>query len=776
MKKQIIGGPCKLYLRENDGTDIFDGAQCIEGSIPGNVEIDMMRAGILPDIYFGENVLLLKEYEYYDYKYELNFDAPDLNKGERAYLKFEGVDCFADYFLNGKKFAHSENSLVEHRFDITDIILCGKKNTLSIIIYSPMIMAENGLSEGYESAYHINFESLRVRKAPHMYGWDIMPRILSAGIWRDISLEIEEENEIGQLYITTVSADKDSAKMALSYTLKTVQSKRNDLLLRIEGKSTLGKSFKHDHKVRFVQGRIEFTVTEPDLWWPYGYGEPSLYESAVSLISDGNVIASRALTFGIRTVKLERSDFVDYEGGEFCFLVNGEKIMVKGSNWVPADALHSRDKERYGRMLELFSDTGCNMVRCWGGNVYEDDSFFEKCDRMGIMVWQDFAMACAAYPQEEKFLSVMQEEAEKVVKRLRNHPSIVLWCGDNECDVYIASVRGLDPDKNKITREVLPSVIYRLDPYRPYLPSSPYLSKVAYEKWQNRRYEKNGEAGWPSFLPEDRPWGPRDYYKTPYYRHQKCNFISEIGYHGCNGESSIRSFISEDKLWPCLDNSEWLVHAAEMTGPDGPYAYRIALMVKQVKQLFEAVPDNLSDFILASQISQAEAFKFFIEDTRMKKWERTGILWWNMIDGWPQFSDAVVSYDFQKKLAYYYIKACQQKVCMMLREPDDWKCRLYVSNDTLEDAKGCYKIYDGESGEVIKSGEYYSKANSTEKVCSFDEFVSSKRLIMIEWELGGKKHYNHAILGNPAFSLEKYKKWLNIIEEKEGFKISELIG
>ena len=146
-----------------------------------------------------------------------------------------------------------------------------------------------------------------------------------------------------------------------------------------------------------------------------------------------------------------------------------------------------------------------------------------------------------------------------------------------------------------------------------------------------------------------------------------------------------------------------------------------------------------------------------------------------MIDGWPQFSDAVVSYDFIKKLAYYYIKACQQKVCMFLREPDDWKCRLYVSNDTFEDTKGHYKMYDGETNEVISEGEYFAKANSTVMVCSFEEFVGTKRLIMIEWEIGGEKHYNHAILGNPAFDLEKYRNWLEIIGEKEGFDVSEII-
>ena len=339
---------------------------------------------------------------------------------------------------------------------------------------------------------------------------------------------------------------------------------------------------------------------------------------------------------------------------------------------------------RYEKILALFIDLGCNMLRSWGGNVYEDDAFFDICDRNGIMVWQDFSMACAIYPQTPEFLEVMRQEAISVVRKLRNHPSLALWSGDNEADEsYFFS--GLDPAHNKITREVLPQVVFQCDPYRPYLPSSPYMSPEVLPRGKLK------------LMPEDHLWGPRDYFKSTYYTEHTAHFVSEIGYHGCPGLSSIKRFVDEQHVWPWQDNPQWIFHSTDMSGNP----YRINLMANQVKELFGAVPDKIEDFILASQVSQAEAKKFFVEMTRLKKWRSTGLIWWNVMDGWPQFSDAIVDYYFNKKLAYYYIRRVQQPVCLMVDEPQDWRVRVVVGNDSREDASGHYRVWDADSGETL---------------------------------------------------------------------------
>ncbi len=733
----------------------------IPAVIPGNVEIDLMNAGILPDIYFGNNIKLTKKYEFYNWRYTIKFDLPELKKGETAYLNFEGVDCVADYYLNGVKFADSKNALIGHRFALPKSAKTGE-NVLEVKIYSPLIYAEGNDNDAYDMAFGTNYESLAVRKAPHEYGWDIMPRLLSAGIWRGVYLETEGENEITELYLSTVNASKTSARIECVFSVKTSVPYYEGLSLKLTGRLSGGEAFVFEKKLNFIKGNFDFGVNSPELWWPLGYGASPVYDVTAELIKDGEVLATRKTTFGIRTVKLVRTDTLDEYGGDFHFEINGEKVFCRGTNWVPLDALHSRDGLRYAPAVDMLKDLNCNMVRCWGGNVYEGGEFFDLCDRSGIMVWQDFAMACAFYPQTDELAKIIEEEATAVVKRVRNHPSVVLWSGDNECDSVFSDLSGTrDPNKNRLTREVLPGVIRRHDPFRFYLPSSPYVSEKALNT-----SKKQASPDLRSLLPEYHSWGARDYFKSPYYKNLRCAFISETGYHGCNDKNSIKGFISENKLWPPEHNDEWITHATEMNGESGSYAYRIPLMGKQVYELFGVHPDNLDDYIFASQVSQAEAFKYFIENSRQKKWARSGIIWWNLIDGWPQFSDAVVSYDFHKKLAYHYIKQSQQNVMLSFDEPNGWAVRLYIANDSLEEQAVFYEVFDGDTKEKLISGGAKVPENQTIQANLLNLSWSEQRLLIIKWTANGVKGVNHYIHGSPAFSLETMKRWVKIIAKE----------
>jgi len=768
MRKISLNGEYLLHFADQQqNPEGLEGMQTIPAVVPGNVEIDLMRAGLLPDIFFGNNVKLLKPYEFYRWRYERSFEAPEVAPGERVFLRFEGVDCFAAYFLNGEKFAESDNALIAHRFEVTSLLKPGE-NLLAVELSSPMLAAAGLPYDAYCTHLNTNYESLRVRKAPSCYGWDIMPRTLSAGLWRDVELEIEGPNEIEDLFFSTRSLNKKSALLTCAYKTHSDAVHFLGLALRITG--TCGdSSFTIVHRMHFVSGRFDFEIENPLLWWPNGYGPAHVYDVKAELLKDGEVVAEYHTSLGVRTVRLDRTDITDSYGGEFCFLVNGEKILCKGSNWVPADALHSRDRARYEKMLELWVDTESNILRCWGGNVYEDHPFYDFCDRHGIMVWQDFTMACGTYPIDEQFMAVIRKEAEAVVTKLRNHPSIILWSGDNECDALAMMLAEQDPKCNRITREVLPQVVTRLDPYREYLPSSPYISPAVAA--HGLTYEKIEHL-----LPESHLWGPRDYFKSAYYTGAACHFASETGYHGCNSLSSIKNFISPDKLWPWQDNDEWLTHAAEMTGPDGRYAYRIKLMADQIHELFGFDADNLEDFILASQISQAEAKKFFIEFTRTKKWRRTGVIWWNIIDGWPQFSDAVVSYDFIKKLAYYYIKRSQAPLCLMMSEPESWHIHLIAGNDTFSSYQGSCRAWDGDTGETLYEGPFEAPANSSTVISPVRISHGDQRLILIEWEAGGKRGVNHYILGKPPLSFERYKGWLKKIAGLDNLFDADGIG
>ncbi|NLF01316.1 MAG: glycoside hydrolase family 2, partial [Anaerolineales bacterium] len=408
--------------------------------------------------------------------------------------------------------------------------------------------------------------------------------------------------------------------------------------------------------------------------------------------------------------------------------------------------------ERVERAVGLFDDLGCNMIRCWGGNVYEDHAFFDRCDECGIMVWQDFAYACCFYPQTDDFLAQVRREAEAVVEKLRNHPSLALWCGDNEIDGFYANA-GLNPGANRLTREVIPQVLHRRDPYRHYVPSSPYVPPSlvgAPDVWAH--------------TPEQHLWGPRGYYKGPFYMQHSAHFIGEIGYHGCPNVSSIERFISPEHLWPWDSNDEWQVHAVYHWQHQAISRDRIQLMANQVRELFGAIPDTLAEFALASQVTQAEAKKYFIESTRLRKWHTSGILWWNVIDGWPQFSDAIVDYYFSRKLAYEYIRRVQRPVCVIVGEAGSGKyLPVVVSNDTRSPADVHYRIWDAEDRQTIVEGDFSAPPNQNWQVDRLRTFASDQRLYLIEWEVDGERFGNHYLAGTPPFRLEQYRAWLQAI-------------
>lgn len=779
MNKILLEGKTKLSFW--DGKAKNPKVTEIPAQIPGNVEIDMMNADILPDIYFGENIKLLRDYEMYNYKYEIVFHAVAPKSDERVFLHFEGVDCIAEYFLNGKAFGKSKNALIDHRFDVTELLKDGE-NILEVAITSPIIYAE-GLDYGaYEWAYYMNYEALRVRKAPHSYGWDITPRLFGCGIWREIYIEYEQPNEIFELYMTNRNFFDGMAQIMCVFDTKIDKPNYKDVYLKLTGAVDGKNEFEYTHKVRFCKGNFSFDLKEPKLWWPAGYGKANVYDITAELISDGVVVATYHTVMGIRTIKLIKSEYEDMHQGEFVFLVNGEKIMCHGTNWVPLDALHSKDAKRYDKALPLMTDLGCNMVRCWGGNVYEDHKFFDYCDRNGIMVWQDFAMACAFYPQDQEFLGEMAAEAAAVVKKLRKHPSIALWSGDNECDVHYSSISkmAIDPNKNKITREVLPEAIRKYAPYSEYLPSSPYLSPTVLKKTLERTREQTpirkrypGEL-YKCIVPEDHPWGPRDYFKSDYYTSLDCSFFSETGTVGCPNLSTLKTFISEDKLWP-WDNAQWFAHTTADSKNDG-YAYHVTLFEDGIKEFFGDVPDNIEDFILASQINQAESFKYMIERVRMEKWRTTGILWWNVINSWPQFDNSVVTYDFAKKLAYYYIKRSQEPVMLAMSGPSSWVCYLTACNDTLEEKKISYKVWDADTKEVMRAGDAVIEKNMSVNIDHFPCYHGERRLFIIEWQCDGKTYYNHYLAGYPPFDLDKYREWLKLIGELDGAFDADKIG
>lgn len=749
--KQCLDGTWRLYIEENSickGWETENGSFSerflknkgltpIDGSVPGNFELDMQKAGQLCDLFYDTNILKAQYLENRHLWYVRNFTFEG-NPCKRDYLLFEGVDTAADYYLNGCFVGSSDNMMTETAiFFIEDILQKGENELLVHVKPSAIESREYKCGAGITTGLSYHYGALAFRKAASTFGWDIMPRLLSGGIWKSVYLCRKKAECINEVYM--YGAEKGNPTGQLLYYDVTIEGDHSsEYSIWVQG--ICGDSvFEAKKQLWHTEARIYVPINNIKLWWPKGLGAQNLYDVTVRLMHGSEICDERTFRHGIRRFELKKTDYIDESGnGDFHFEVNGEYLFIMGTNWVPLDAFHSRDRERLPAALALLKESGCNAVRCWGGNVYPDPEFYDFCDTHGIVVWQDFSMACASYPQDDRFAEKIGEEVKWVVKKYRQHPSLMLWSGDNEIDAMQMGHR--DPNRNRITRETIPHILEQEDPLRIYLPSSPYVSRKAYDDNMINR------------LPEDHLWGPREYYKQDFYKNAPAKFASETGYHGCASPRSVIKFIAPDNLWPALDNDAWILHSTSPeTDRDAQFAYRIELMHKQLDILFGGtVPDGLYDFALASQISQAEALKYFIERFRVAKGEKHGIIWWNLIDGWPQFSDAVVDYYGTRKLAFPVIKRSQEEICLFCGEPDGREILLYVGNETRRRRLITFTVSDVASGKTIFIGEFMAEKNQTLPIKKL--FLPAEQgMLLIEYEVDGVHFKNHYLYGNPVF-------------------------
>ena len=723
---------------------------CINATVPGNVELDLSAAGVLPeDLFKGMNSKLTWEYEKYEWWYTRDFVPDSPKAGQRVVLCFHAVDTIADYYLNGEKIGHSENMFIEHKFDVTDKLLYGQTNTLHVNIKSPRAFMKSQRVEPIEYLNGSKGNSIQlIRKADHSFGWDIMPRIVSAGIWRDVELEYVDDVHFRFVYFSVNELWGNTAVCQVIYDVETPLEEVG-MWHKVAISGRCGDYEFNAEDMRFDSaGTLCFNIPQKYLWWPRNYGKQNMFDLTLKIYKqNGELLVSKDFRQGFRKVELLNSEIIE-PCGKFEFHINDKKVIALGTNWVPMDAFHSRDKSRYAKALELVEDIGCNIIRCWGGNVYEDDEFYQFCDEHGIMIWQDFSIACRLRPLHDEFAKRLEEEVTSVVEKLRNYASIVLWCGDNEVDACFK--RFLKPSDNRINRKTIPELLIRLDPRRPYLPSSPYVSDKAYP---HNRDEYS----------EIHIWDPRDYYKNNRCMNTRAYFISEIGYHGCPAKKSIEKFIDEDKVWPYFDNEQWNLHSSDQRNNSG----RTMLMHHQIEQVFGTVPDNLEDFVTASQISQAEAYKFFIERLRARTDSVGGIIWWNLLDGWPQMSDAVVDYYYEKKLAYSFIKRSSVPVLVFVGEKESRGYPVLISNCSANISDVRLKITDVETNKVVFESEAEVESNTVSNLGKIPFTHSQQGMLLIEYVVDGKQYVNSYLYGTPRYDLAQYHKWLSKIENAE---------
>ena len=747
------------------------GMKVIEASVPGNFELDFMREGLLEDVYVGTHSVDTQRLENLHFYYFADFEVEDVPGCNRV-LCFEGIDTVAEIFVDGKKLGFVENMHHAHRFNINS--LESGKHSVLVHIIPVCIYARQFDIPAMCFGLKYNHDGIEVRKSGSMFGWDIMPRLVSAGLWKPVSIEYVKKARIKDpfVYAERFYSGHDVAIMVATFRIESDKDFISDYEVVITGKCGESK-FEQRWRPFNASNKVTFELGYPKLWWPKNYGEQNLYDIEMTLYYKGDECDKVNFRTGIRSVWLKRTS-CSGEDGEFCFIINGKRIFVNGTNWVPTDAFPSRHDEYTLRGLEFANDLGCNMIRCWGGNTYPSHLFYDYCDEHGIMVWQDFSLGCGHYPDDDRLCGLVKEEVKQVVIERRNHPSLVLWAGDNECDCFVVynwemhltendRPANINPNYNKLTRDVILKELRNHDAARPYLPSSPFIDDVAYLK------------GMPS---EDHLWGPRDFFKGQFYGTAECHFASEIGYHGCPSPKSIERFITKENLPnksinEIKTNPEWLIHSAgiETCVEGNPYAYRNGLMISQVERIFGKASDDLSEFARQSQISQAEAKKFFIEMFRVQKWNKTGILWWNVIDGWPQVSDAIIDWYGTRKLAYHYIKRSQAPLCFMFKEPEDGELTLIATNESRICEEGAYKVTSMVDGKLVLEGSFKLEPDGKAEVARLKE--KKNDFYLIEWSFSGGKGKNHYVttIGD-GWTYEKYKECMQkagFYDEFEGF-------
>ncbi len=652
------------------------GAEIFSASVPGCFITDLIAAGRIPDLLYSDNILLARKLENLHIFY-----FTELTASEGEYLHFEGIDTIADIYVNGSLEGTSDNMFLP-----VDVYPEWKSGANSLVVHiKPVCIEARKYKLPVSSlAPHYTQEGLYIRKPAHSFGWDIMPRILTAGIYKPAELRKIKTDSIDDVFIVTGGEIKPGSRRVRAYFQFTLSKDfSRDYSVKISGRCK-ESYFEKESAVWYTSHSFSIDIEDAELWYPRNYGEQNLYDVTVTLYYKEEKVDEYKMSYGIRTAEIQRDD------DTFKFIINGKEIFTIGTNWVPTTPYYHEKPEKLAPALDLLYESGANIVRIWGGGAYEDDEFYDFCDRHGILVWQDFMMSCAIYPQDREFSAMIEREAEHQIKRLRNHPSLVLWCGDNECDIAMAGWSDFSraPSDNILTRRVLPDILKAHDHTRPYISSSPYIDKGRTQYGVSERHL----------------WTRTEHFAAPFYLGTNVNFISEIGYSAFPDASSLKRFLKNPDRILLEDGSatdEYILHG---TAPDTKkgawYDHKVPCACKFASMVFSPLSDDLERLTLQSQYTQAEAYKAWVENAKVKG--LCGIMLWNLLDGWPQVSEAMVDYYLNKKKSFDFVKRASRSSGIVITPDKKGTLFCYAVNKSAAKADIYYKIlFDGN---VLKEG------------------------------------------------------------------------
>ena len=672
----------ELILRENWHFRQAGGETWLEAKVPGTVHDDLLRHGLIPDPFIGYNEEEVQWVEDQDWEYRTLFTVPgSMLEEDIIMMEFEGLDTYADVFLNGEKILEADNMFLGWEINVREAIKKGE-NELRVYFHSPV---KRGMEKRNQIDYILPADNEQAppeertvvftRKAPFHYGWDWGPRLVTSGIWRPVRLKAWSHGRITDPYLITQSLDENFANLELDAVLDLVQRGDYTLITRMEGVEIARLALPGMGTGAFPVEQT-LSVENPKPWWSNGLGEPYLYEVEFILEKEGKVIDTYILDFGIRTLRLVQEP--DEVGHTFYFELNGIPVFMKGANVIPSETLTPRlTRESYEQLIGNAVAAHMNMVRVWGGAIYPDKEFYEVCDENGILVWQDFMFACALQPGDEAHLENIRKEAEYNVRRLRNHPSLALWCGNNENlhgwhhwgwkEAYSPEIRDfLWHTYERIFYEILPEAVATYDPKTHYHSSSP--SSVG-NTLADRR--SGDEHDWTVYFQQA---------LFSNYEKNVPRFVSEYGLQSFPAMETIRYFAGNDSLYldaPILDHRQRSRMEWKEPGFSGNQ------MMEWYAEQYYPKARSFEELAYVTQLVQALAYKTALESHRRNMPHCMGSLYWQLNDCWPTQSWSTVDYLGRWKASHYAVRKANQAV-MASPALEEGVLNVYVVSDLLE--------------------------------------------------------------------------------------------
>jgi len=666
--------------------------QVYPGQVPGGVHTDLIAAGAIPDPFFGDNELRVMWVAEKDWQYSREFSVSGaLLKEERVYLVCDGLDTLGKVELNGYELGRFENMFRQYRWEVKGLLKEGN-NTLVFTFDSPVQYAKE-----HEARFALTgvqpwsiLGGPYLRKAPCHFGWDWGPMLPPMGIWKDLCLK---GRSIARLEDVHLRQRLEENKGVLMADVKLDRWGSAPLQVRMRVTAPGGKTWEQTAPVDGSTGAVQVEVPQPELWWPNGYGEQPLYGVAVSLLSGEHELDTRTYQIGFRTIELRRDP--DQWGEGFVFWVNGVPVFAKGADWIPADSFPTRISDQY--LEGLIRDSAAahmNMLRVWGGGFYEEEEFYDLCDRYGILVWQDFVFACNKYPDDEAFFQNVKVEAIENVRRLRHRASLALWCGNNEMEQGWADWGWNNPSDywnqrlkmayDRMFHHLLPGIVAAEDPDRTYWPSS-------------------ASSGLPFSEPNGQQRGDCHYWdvwhgRKPFtaYRSQYPRFMSEFGFQSLPPFETIQAY-AEEKDWNMT--SYIMEHHQRSFKGNG-------LMVSQMTDTFR-MPKDFPMLVYLSMVLQAEGIRYGVEHWRRHKDRVGGILYWQLNDCWPVASWSSIDYFGRWKALHYAARRFFAPVLLSIEDIEEKaQMDVWVTSDVTTPWKGsaAWKLITLD-GQVLDSGE-----------------------------------------------------------------------